>query len=424
MWPSRIFWRLFGAYGVLLAVSLGLLGWVLVDRLETHLLSEMQRSLEVKTLMLRELVAAPRADLQAHMKRLGADLHARITLIAQDGTVLADSAENPEVMEKHDKRAEVQVAEQQGIGVATRYSGTVHQPMMYVARRNEAGPIRYVRIALSLDAVAAEVSWLSRVVWATVGITLMISLLLSFLIARRITSPAVDLALAADAIARGDYGKRIHAASSDEIGSLAGAFNSMSVACAGQIKQMEDDRERLRSIFRSMVEGVLVFDAEQNLQFANEAAGQMLGRPLADEAGKKLWQLFRHRQLGDVIARILDSGEPYRSELEWTASERKVLAVHGVRHSSDTMSGAVLVLHDVTHMRKLERVRQDFVANVSHELKTPLATIQASVETLLDGALHDPDHNMRFLERIRENAERLSRLVLDLLTLGRVESGQ
>jgi two-component system phosphate regulon sensor histidine kinase PhoR len=425
MWRSRIFWRLFAAYGVLLTVALGLLGWFLIGRLEKHLLDEIRQSLEIKTLLLRELVARQSVgELQEDMSRLARETGARITLIRGDGKVLADSAERPDKMENHRDRAEVQQAEIGDTGVSTRYSGTVHEPMMYVARRNDVGPVRYVRVALSLAAVHDEIRWIARAVWTGAGLTLLIGLGLSLLIARRLVAPLVELSQAADSIAHGDYGKKVLIFARDEVGALATSFNAMSQACAEHIAQMDQDRQRLRAIFRGMVEGVLVLDAEQNIRFLNEAACHMLGAAQEDTQGRKIWQVFRHRQLGETVQTVLATDEPHRCELEWHGPDRKVFAVHGARLPGEPLRGAVLVFHDITHLRRLERVRQDFVANVSHELKTPLAAIQATVETLLDGALHDAEHNVHFLERIGENADRLHKLVHDLLTLGRIESGQ
>jgi two-component system phosphate regulon sensor histidine kinase PhoR len=425
MWRSRILWRLFGAYSFLLAVSFGLLGWLLVSRIENHLLQEMQQGLEVKSLLLRNLVNRyDEADLPELAGRLAKETNARITLIRADGKVIADSAEQPAKMQKHDDRVEVMQAESSEIGVSTRYSGTVHQPMMYLARRNDRGPVRYVRIALPLDAVLAEIRWLHHVVWTAIGMTMVLALALSMAIARRISAPLVKLSATADSIARGNFGKKVMIATTDEVGALAASFNAMSEASAAQIAQMEQDREQLRAIFRSMVEGVLVLDAQLTILFANEAASQLLGMQLRSAEGQKVWQVFRNRQLNEAFDKILDSDEPYRCDLEWTGPERRALALQGARLLGEPHRGAVLVFHDITHLRKLETVRQDFVANVSHELKTPLAVIQATVETLLDGAIQDPEHNVRFLERIRENADRLHRLVLDLLTLGRIESSQ
>src|SRR5207248_7846134 len=134
---------------------------------------EIQHGLEIKSLLIRDLVNRhDESELQGKMTRLAKETNARITLIRAKGEVLADSAERPDKMENHLDRIEVQKAETSEIGVSTRYSGTVHQPMMYVARRNHQGPVRYVRIALPLDAVATEIRWLHHVVWTAIGITL------------------------------------------------------------------------------------------------------------------------------------------------------------------------------------------------------------------------------------------------------------
>lgn len=429
MWRSRIFWRLFAVNGVLLVATVALLGWLLIDRIERHTLAEIQRSMEVKTALLRDLAnRIPAAELDAEAQRVAAETAARVTFIDRAGKVLADSGELSERMENHLDREEVRQAasDPSGLGSATRYSGTVHQPMMYVARRNDsdAAPVRFLRIAVPLDAVAAEIRWLRRVVLTATAATLGVALVCCLLIARRLTKPLVTLARAADSIARGDYGRKVFLPSTDELGSLATSFNSMSEACATQIAKIEQDRAQLQAIFRSMVEGVLVIDAEQTIVFGNDAVEPLLGIPIAASTGKKIWNVLRHRQLNDGIDRILASDEHHVCQLEWPGAEPRHLVLQGARLPGDPHRGAVLVFHDVTHLRRLETMRQDFVANVSHELKTPLAAIQATVETLLDGAIHDPEHNTRFLERIRENAERLYRLVQDVLSLGRIESSQ
>ena len=425
MWRSRIFWRLFGAYSILLIVSFTLLGWLLIGRMEGHLIQKVQRDLEIKSLLIREIVnRLDESQFQVQATQLAAETNARITFVDVKGVVLADSAERPGRMANHLDRIEIQQAETLELGMATRHSVTLQQPMMYVARRNHQGPVRYVRIALSFEAVAAEIRWLRRVGWSVTSVTLVIASVLSMVIARRISAPLVSLAETADSIARGDYGRKVFLSSFDEVGHLASSFNAMSEACAVQIAQMNQDREQLRAIFRSMVEGVLVLDAKQTILFANDAASQLLGVPLLTAQNHKIWQIFRHRQLSEAVDKVLASSEPYRCTLEWSGAERRDLALHGTRLPGDPHRGAVLVFHDITHLRKLETIRQDFVANVSHELKTPLAAIQAMVETLLDGAIQDPEHNVKFLERIRENADRLHRLVQDLLTLGRIESSQ
>lgn len=277
----------------------------------------------------------------------------------------------------------------------------------------------------ALWAVSLAVSGLLYgVAWPVAAVTLSLTLALSWWIARRITTPLIELTDAARSASQASYGRKVFLSSRDEFGALAQTLNELTEACADRLRQMDRDHEQLRAVFRSMVEGVLVIDAGATVQFMNEAASGLLGAPMEAVQGRKVWQAFRQRQLGEAVEKILASAEPHQCEIEWSGPERKVLAVHCAPLPGDSLRGAVLVFHDITHLRKLERVRQEFVANVSHELKTPLAAIQAMVETLLDGALQDPEHNVRFLERIRENADRLHRLVRDLLSLGRIEAGQ
>jgi two-component system phosphate regulon sensor histidine kinase PhoR len=423
-----MFWRLFGLYSLLLAISLGWLGWTLLRRMEAHLLGEVRQSLEKMALLVSDSVAerslSP-SDRQQKVRKLAEESHSRITLVAGDGLVLADSAEDdPQRMENHLDRPEIQQAKATGTGAATRFSSTVRERMMYVVCRSDVEPVRYVRLAMPLRAVQQEIGWLRGIVWTAAGVTLALGLLVSVVLSRRISAPLVELTQVARSMAQGACGKQVTVWSQDEAGVLAAAFNEMSQACAAHVDQMDRDRQQLLAVFGSMVEGILVLDAEERVQLLNKAAAELLGVPVDSAHGRKLWKLVRNRQLSQAVEAILASEEPYHCELEGIAADRKILAVHGSRLPGDPPRGAVLVLHDVTHLRKLERVRQDFVANVSHELKTPLAAIQATAETLLDGALHDVDHNVRFLESIRENADRLHRLVQDLLTLGRIESGQ
>jgi two-component system phosphate regulon sensor histidine kinase PhoR len=423
---SRTFWWLFGAFGLLLAGSLGLVGWLIQNRLEGHLIREFEQNLTINAQLVRDLVvrmpgeSSPSA---ADVSELGKVTEARITLVAADGRVLADTAEDPAQMDNHLYRPEVRQAQLNVLGIAIRHSDTVQQSMMYVALRTDRQPVAFVRLALPLTAVEAELRWLKGVIWTTAGLTLAGALLISWYLASRMSEPLVVLAATARAVGAGEYGKRVSISAKGEVGTLADAFNEMSTACANHIEQMDTDRQRLLAIFRSMVEGVLVMDSEQRVQFSNEAAHQLLSLPNHGVAGHKLWQVVRNHQLSELVETLFSRDGAQQGEIEVPGSNPRILAVHGTRLPAAGQHGAVLVLHDITHLRKLEHVRRDFITNASHELKTPLAAIQATVETLLDGALQDTDHAVLFLERIRENVERLHRLVQDMLTLSRAESG-
>lgn len=261
-----------------------------------------------------------------------------------------------------------------------------------------------------------------------------ICFVLSARLARRWGRPLRDLIGVADKLGEGNSGQRAFTEGEDEIGELVGAFNRMSEQLDARIARLEEDRQQLRTILSGMVEGVVALDSNQRILYANERATQLLdllppspsspGGGSGGGVGRRLWEVVRQRPLLDVVQRALDSSEPQREELGWSGSNRRSLTVHAARLPGLPPRGAVLVLHDTTELRRLERLRQDFVANVSHELKTPLSIIKANVETLLDGAVEDPQHRRPFLEQIGIQSNRLHALILDLLSLARIESGE
>jgi two-component system, OmpR family, phosphate regulon sensor histidine kinase PhoR len=264
---------------------------------------------------------------------------------------------------------------------------------------------------------------LHRLVWITTAATGVGVLALAFWLARRLTEPLHELAAGVERIAGGSYGHKIYAAGRDEIGTLARSFNHMSERLAAEFAQLEEDREQLRMILSGMVEGVVALDAEQRVLFANKRAAELLGLRSREAAGRKLWEIVRRRSLQEVVRKALMAPEPHQQELTWDGPATKSLTVYAARMPGSPPRGAVLVLHDTSELRRLERVRQEFVANVSHELKTPLSVIKACIETLLEGAVDDSQHRGPFLERIAEQADRLHALILDLLSLARIESG-
>lgn len=425
-----MFWRLFGTYALLLLATVGFLGTIVVGRVERYHLERIEESLRTKAILIREAVRdRPESQAQAMQERITAlrtEIATRITLLAADGRVLADSEEDPGEMENHARRSEVEAARVAGIGTATRYSNTLGQRMMYVALRtdDERGATAFVRVALPLTEVQEQVGTLRRLVVSAAALTGLAAVALALGLARRITRPLQELTAEAERIAAGDYGGTVLAHGRDEVGTLARTFNGMSRRLAAQFAQLAEDRQQLRMILGGMVEGVIALDAEQRILFANERAGRLLAFNVAAATGRKLWEVVRRRALQDVVKRSLSEPEPCWQELSWNEPAARSLTVHAARLPGSPTRGAVLVLHDTTELRRLERVRQEFVANVSHELKTPLSVIKACIETLLEGAVDDPQHRGTFLEQIASQADRLQALILDLLSLARIESGR
>jgi two-component system phosphate regulon sensor histidine kinase PhoR len=424
-----MFWQLFGAYGLLVLAAVGALGVVIVRRVEQHERRQLEETLHTRAFLVRAAVRDRLDDeraLQKEVTALGQDIHMRITLIAEPGgRVLADSESDPRHMKPHDQRPEVVLArESKGFGSDARTSETLGQQMMYVALwTQQRDRVTYVRVALPLAALDERLAEIRRIVWTAAGLTGLAAMALAFALARRITRPLQELTAGAERIAGGDYTSKVYAVGRDEFGTLARAFNRMSERLAEQFAQLEQDRQQLRAVLSGMVEGVVAIDAGQRILFANDRAAQLLGFVTQAATGRKLWEVVRQRALHEVVRRALSSPEPSQEELNWNGPVVKSLTVHAARLPGSPTQGAVLVLHDTSELRRLERLRRDFVANVSHELKTPLSVIKACVETLLDGAADDPQHRDTFLHQVADQAERLHNLILDLLSLTRIESG-
>jgi two-component system phosphate regulon sensor histidine kinase PhoR len=241
--------------------------------------------------------------------------------------------------------------------------------------------------------------------------------------ARRITDALAELQRGAESLAAGSYGIKVYDHSPYAGSQPVRSFNQMSEHLAQQITLLEEDRQQLRMILSGMIEGVIALDADQHILFANERGMQLLGLPPQQTAGRKLWEVVRRRALQDVVQRALAGPEPHHEELVWNSPQTKSLTVYAARMPGAPPRGAILVINDISELRRLERLRSEFVANVSHELKTPLSVIKACIETLMDGAIDDLEHRGPFLSRIAEQTERLHALILDLLSLARLESG-
>lgn len=430
MWRSRMFWRLFGTFGLLILASTSLLGVVLVNRVEKQYLRQLEAGLRVNAVLVRDAVRGRSPeDLSRLRQRVAAlrdETGLRITLLAEDGRVLADSDADPAGMDRQNARPEIRAARENTFGARSTYGSSDDRPMMYVAlwAGPDSGPAAFVRVASPLGDTAEQLARLHRIVWITAAGTCLAAMALAFWLARRIVAPLRELIDGAARLAAGEYGHKVYAIGGDETGALARAFNHMNDQLTIQFVQLKEDREQLRTILSGMVEGVVALDAEQRILFANRRAAELLAFQGRMVVGRKLWEIVRLRPLQQVVERALEGAEPGREEFRWDGPDTRSLAVHAARLPGTPPRGAVVVFQDTTELRRLERLRQDFVANVSHELKTPLSIIKLCVETLLDGAAEDPAPRGQFLKQVADQAERLHLLILDLLSLARIESGE
>ena len=256
-----------------------------------------------------------------------------------------------------------------------------------------------------------------------VGVVGLIAVPAAYLFAKNFVRPIEEIRSGAERIASGDYELRIHGGNWRESRELARTFNDMSFQLASQFAELQMERRQLRTVLGGMIEGVIAIGQGQRILFANEAAGQMLEFNPADATGRPFWEVSRFPAVQKVLDQALAESAPRREPIELVGFGARHLKVYVSPLREQSSPGAIMVLHDTSELHRLERLRQDFVANVSHELKTPLAVVKACVETLQDGAADDPDARGPFLASIAEQAERLHALILDLLSLARIESG-
>jgi two-component system phosphate regulon sensor histidine kinase PhoR len=264
---------------------------------------------------------------------------------------------------------------------------------------------------------------LLRDVAVTAGAVMLLAVGAAFLLARRFAQPIAELHEGARKLADGDLNHKIPATGHREHTSLATAINAMSGRLAETIRLLEHDREQLRAILSGMVEGVIAIDNDRRVLFANERAGVLLEFDPRKAVNEPLSQVTRLARFHAIVDQGLNTPGAHREEFDVSGSAGRHLEVYVSRFPGHGMPGAVVVVNDTTEIRQAERMRQDFVANASHELKTPLAVIKSSVETLIDGAAEDPDLRAAFLDQVAREADRLADLIKDMLSLARIESG-
>jgi two-component system phosphate regulon sensor histidine kinase PhoR len=356
---------------------------------------------------------------------------ARVTLIATNGVVLGDSevaVEDLPKVENHAGRPEVQAALAGRAGHDQRRSTTVDAPLFYVALPvvDGARVVGVLRLALPVSMVTASFAQLHRVMLLGALLALGLATVLALVLAGWITRPVVEMQHVARRMSEGDFATRAPALSADEIGALGRALNIMSLRLREKIEDLQREQTKLTGVLDGMVEGVIAVDDDDHVVLMNERARAMFDLPPSPVEGKPVLEVIRHADLHRTINDVRRRRAPaLLRELRTSGAGERLLQANAVPLDVGHRDmGIVVVLHDVTELRRLEQIRTEFVANVSHELRTPLTAIQGYVETLLGGALSDPEHGPKFLEGVHRHAERLGRLLNDLTDLSNIELGR
>jgi two-component system, OmpR family, phosphate regulon sensor histidine kinase PhoR len=432
MRQTRVRWLLFGAFLLLLLGLSGAFLGMAAKTFTTFYYAETLRNLETKArLVLREveprLLSKDEAGLEDFCRALGKTAAARITLILPQGRVMADSDENPALMENHADRPEVIGALAGQPASSERYSFTLRENMLYLAlpcrRPGQAGIAAVLRLAIPTTAMSRSLAHLVGRFALLTGLVLLSGAVLGLWMAQKISRPLEDMRRQAARFAQGDLAQKIASSDVEEINSLAESLNRMAGLWGERISAYVRKQQEQEAILTSMEEGVVAVDRAEHILNINSAALRFLRIENPEVGGRTLGEAVRNSQLQSILTRTLSGAAAVSGELEISGEPERFLQVHAsvLRDAQGQDIGAVLVLNDLTPLRRLENIRREFVANVSHELKTPITAIQGFVETLQDGALKNPEEAKRFLQIIEKHSRRLHTIIEDLLSLSRIE---
>jgi two-component system, OmpR family, phosphate regulon sensor histidine kinase PhoR len=349
---------------------------------------------------------------------------ARVTVIAADGLVLADSQSDLNTMENQASRPEIRDALTKNEGRSTRYGVTINRDLVYYAVKQNVGaesPV-VLRFAIPLATGQELLGSFRRSLWLASLVILLLAGAASLLVSLGLSARIERLEEFSRRVAEGDFRPLPGDGSGDALEKLGASLNQTATRLDQTIRTLTEERNLSSAILDSMVEGVAVVNGAERLVFANDSFAEILELHALPKSGSALVEVVRQTEMIEAVRKVLGGESRVESEIVTGTVRQHFFATTVAAVRAGETSGAVVVLHDITELRKLERVRRDFVANVSHEFRTPLTAIQGFAETLLAGAMNDPQHRGRFLEVILEHSRRLARLTEDLLMLSKMDA--
>jgi two-component system phosphate regulon sensor histidine kinase PhoR len=328
-------------------------------------------------------------------------------------------------MDNHANRPEIRQAMAQGQGSSVRLSDTVGYDMLYVAVRigSQDDTVGTVRVSLPLSKIQTQVRSLRRVLLFASLFATLLAAALAVAIAERIARPVRRLTRVAERMAQGDLSARIYATGHDEVGMLSRAFNHMADRIREQVGDLAGEQSRLAAVLDNAASGVIITDAEGRVSMMNPAAARLLDTTQERSLGASFAQAVRYHHLIDLLQRCREEQQEQSGVVE-IALQNLFLQAIAKPFLQGGVRGYLVILQDLTRIRRLETIRRDFISNISHELRTPMAGLKAVVDTLRDGALEDPPAARRFLDRMETEVDSLTQMVEELLELSRIESGK
>jgi two-component system phosphate regulon sensor histidine kinase PhoR len=427
---KKLIWRLFPSYMLITLLSLTAVSWYATSSLKKHSIKQTATDLEARAHLLEQQIEKYLEPLRpetvdALCKEAGKLASTRITVILPSGVVIGDSREEPKHMDNHATRPEIAQALKGETGKSIRRSETLQQRMMYVAiaLQKNRETMAVIRTSLPVTSIFNELTDI-RVKIGFGGLLIaIIAAAISLIISRQYSLPLEKLKQGADRFAHGELDHRLTPPDSQELAALADAMNQMARQLDNRIKTIENQRHELETVLSSMVESLLAIDGKERIISLNLAAARWLGTDIRKVQGRSVLEVIRDLALQKFVADALKNRERMQSDITVFHNGERVLNVQSspLLDTNRKRKGTLIIFNDVTQLRRLENLRRDFVANVSHEIKTPLTAIKGFVETLHQGGVDNPQEAARFLGIVRKHVDRLNSIIEDLLSLSRIE---
>lgn len=427
---KRLLWQLYPSYLLITVSALLVVSVFVLNSLSGFFYEEMNMDLTSRAHLFKvkisELVHS--GDFKAIddlCKWSGRDSGTRLTVILPSGLVVGDSENDPKTMDIHNDRPEIAQALSGKTGTSIRNSSTLELNMMYVAipvfKENEVMAV--VRTSVSVSSIDSQMRKIRLAIGAVVILAAFLAAIVSLMVARRITRPIEDMTRGAEQFEAGNLEHRLYVPESLEMGALAQAMNKMADQLYERIKTETRQKNELIAVLSGMVEGVMALDTQDNIISINSAAAGFFNLPTSSPAGKNISDLVRNLAFLDFFNKARNSMENLEADIPLNDQRKRTIHIRTapLLDEKNRRSGTLIVFSDVTTLRRLETMRRDFAANVSHEIKTPLTSIRGFVETLLTDREQLSDNQRHFLEIIDKNVNRLMAIIDDLLQLARIE---
>jgi two-component system phosphate regulon sensor histidine kinase PhoR len=421
-----IFKRIFILYGAILFLSVIITEVFVTGAVRTSYISTLHDNLSTQAVLIsHDVTFQSTAQMDSLCRQLKEITRARVTILAMNGRVIGDSDHDASIMANHRDRVEIQQAMLTGSGMAIRQSDTLKYDLLYVAKKIMQGdkPQGFIRLSVPLKDVDAAVNLLRMQIVLVVSLVLLATGLLSFWSVDRLRRLTNQIRCFSSSLARGELGRRLFISHAGEFDEIADSLNTMSEELKRRIAASDEEKHRFDVVLRSIPDALFIIDAHGAILLSNPAARTLFGENALQ--GRPFIEVVRNNEVLSLVEKVRKEqvAGSIEFKIDSPLGQYTVVQVSPLFYTERELSGFVAVFHDITRLQRLEQTRKDFVANISHEIKTPITAISGFAEILLDGALRDKTNTIKFLETIRSNSERINRLVDDLMTISKIELG-